>query len=91
MNRTLPSKKHDKNFFEEGKPAVSLNLQLKSLQEKNDALMEEQRKNMQLIEELKAKFADLEVKKQVEMVSAETQTVYEFQDIPCKDCIYVAS
>ena len=25
------------------------------------------------------------------MISAETQTVYEFQDIPCKDCIYVAS
>jgi hypothetical protein len=27
----------------------------------------------------------------VKIISAESQTEYEFQDIPCKDCIYVAS
>ena len=77
---------------------------LKLTNELNDALLEEVKENEEAIKILQAKekkhveaIKSLEeniTKLKSEKVlksSAETQTVYEFQDIPCKDCIYVAS
>ena len=91
--QTVTSKKHDKKCFtnndNSGKDV--LEKQLKSLQEKIDQLEIERNESETLIKELKTKLADLENKKQVKIISAESQTEYEFQDIPCKDCIYVAS
>ena len=91
--QTVTSKKHDKRCFTNDDTSGKdvLETQLKSLQGKIDKLEEEKKESEILIEELKTKIADIKIKKHVEMISAESQTEYEFQDIPCKDCIYVAS
>ena len=89
--QTLTSKKHDKKCLEDSKSKDNLSLQLQVLEEKNNNLIKEQKENLLLINGLKTKIAAMEAEKKVESASIECQTEYEFQDIPCKDCIYVAS
>ena len=91
--QTVASGKHDKrclankDHLEKG----ALTTQLKSLQNKIYQLEKEKNESEILIENLKNQIAEKDAKKQVEVASIECQTEYEFQDIPCKDCIYVAS
>ena len=70
--------------------------QLKALQEKHDALLNENKNNLELIDELKQKVATLEKAKFTEKSSKteDCQTVSDLDcdiEIPCKDCVYNAS
>ena len=65
---------------------------VKSLQEMYDKVVDENKKNLQTIEKLKAKVAKLEMKGIEKVkIAAETQTEHEFIEIPCNECVYMAS
>ena len=66
---------------------------VKTLQEKYDNLIEENKKNVALIAELKEELAELAAAKNPTKgtESKETQTKSEFQDYPCNECVYSAS
>ena len=91
--QTVASGKHDQRCLAKDNSSEKgvFTTQLKTLQNKIDQLEKEKTESEILIENLKNKIAKKETKKQVETASVECQTEYEFQDIPCKDCIYVAS
>ena len=88
-HQTTTSQKHDMKCFEAENKASGV----KTLQEKYDNLIEENKKNVALIAELKEELAELAAAKNPTKgtESKETQTKSEFQDYPCNECVYSAS
>ena len=57
-----------------------------------DKLLDENKKNLKTIDELKATVARLEMEGVDKIkVVAETHTEHEFIEIPCNECVYMAS
>ena len=91
-NHTATSKKHDKRCL--GKPEEDTSmLQIKVQQEQLDTVIEENRKNLHTIKELKGKISAMEIEYQSkkQKKSQESQTEWEFQEYPCNHCVYMAS
>ena len=68
-------------------------LQIKVLQEQLYTVIEENKKNLHTIKDLKGKISAMEIEYQSkkQKKSQESQTEWEFQEYPCNHCVYMAS